>query len=218
MLSFLPLRDSLSKVMAIASAKPYTMVDYPRLEKAYSLIDEAERYDDIPGTIVECGSWNGGYAAIMNAASERNGHRREVWVLDSFEGLPEPDSVDKNRFGKKGKKGVALGDIRLTQKALSHIGGERVHIVKGWFKDTFAESLPQLSPIAFLHLDVDYYESTKYCLEQLYPLLSPRALVLIDDYLWFDGCKKAVDEFLAKENISNTLIKTVQDSAYFRKP
>ena len=48
-----------------------------------------------------------------------------------------------------------------------------------------------------LRLDTDYYESTKYELERLYPRLESRGLCTIDDYGQFEGARKATDEYLA---------------------
>lgn len=206
------------KIKTIWSIKPYTMIEYPRLANAYDLVFEAEKYNEINGAIVECGSWNGGYAAMMNIASEQCDKRRDVWLFDSFEGLPKPGTEDVTYEGKKGKLSAAKGDIRLAEKVLSKVEENRKHIVEGWFQETFSTSIPQIDAIAFLHLDCDFYDSTRYCLEQLYPLLSPGALVLVDDYSYYLGCKKAVDEFLEQKKLSSILVKTVERSAYFRKP
>lgn len=218
MLGQLHLLNGFQKLKTILAIKPYTMIEYPRLASAYDLIFEAEKFNEIEGSIVECGCWNGGYAALMNAVSEQCGKKRAVWLFDSFEGLPVPGGEDVTLRGKKGQRGAAKGDIMLVEKIFSKSEKDRVHIVPGWFQNTFPTTIPQMDSIAFLHLDCDFYESTKYCLEQLFPLLSSKAVVLIDDYSYYLGCKKAVDEFLEKEGISTSLVMDVDHSAYFRKP
>jgi hypothetical protein len=207
----------LDKFRTIWILKPYSMIEYPRLASAYDLIFEAEKYNEIEGAIVECGSWNGGYAALMNAASEQCGKKRDIWLFDSFEGLPKPGEVDVTFFGKKGKLSAATGDIRLVEKVFEKVGKDRKHIIAGWFQDTFSKTIPKVGKIAFLHLDCDFYESTKYCLDHLFPLLSKGALVIVDDYSYYLGCKKAVDEFITNEGRNLILVKTVDRSAYFRK-
>lgn len=62
--------------------------------------------------------------------------------------------------------------------------------------------------MAVLHIDCDYYEPAKYCLEQLYPLVTPGGAVVIDDYNYFKGAKMATDEFRAKYGITTPLIPT----------
>ena len=48
-----------------------------------------------------------------------------------------------------------------------------------------------------LRLDGDWYESTRVCLEHLHDLVVPGGFVIIDDYGYWEGCRRAVDEFLA---------------------
>jgi hypothetical protein len=60
-------------------------------------------------------------------------------------------------------------------------------------EDTIPKVLPGL--IALLRLDTDWYESTRHELEHLYPLLSKRGVLIIDDYGHWLGARKATDEF-----------------------
>ena len=53
--------------------------------------------------------------------------------------------------------------------------------------------------IALLRLDTDWYESTKHELAHLFPLLQPKGIMIIDDYGFWKGARKAVDEFLATQ-------------------
>lgn len=55
-----------------------------------------------------------------------------------------------------------------------------------------------LIPIAFLHLDYDCYTSVKLCLDAFYKSVVPGGAVVFDDYGFWSGCRRAVDEFLAK--------------------
>ena len=53
-------------------------------------------------------------------------------------------------------------------------------------------------PISVLRLDGDWYESTMTCLRGLVPHLAPKALVLVDDYYDWDGCARALHDYLAE--------------------
>ena len=55
--------------------------------------------------------------------------------------------------------------------------------------------------ISLLRLDTDFYESTKAELNILYPLLSEKGVLIIDDYGDFPGCRKAVDEYFLDKNV-----------------
>ena len=48
-----------------------------------------------------------------------------------------------------------------------------------------------------LRLDGDWYESTRVCLENLYPHVAPGGIVIVDDYYNWDGCARAVNEFVS---------------------
>lgn len=54
----------------------------------------------------------------------------------------------------------------------------------------------KISPIAILRLDADWYASTKVCLDFLFDKVVKGGFVIIDDYLCYEGCRKAVNEFL----------------------
>jgi hypothetical protein len=68
-----------------------------------------------------------------------------------------------------------------------------VELIQGLFQETIEGD----DPVALAHLDGDWYESTKVCLERIAPRLSPGGRIVIDDYDAWSGCKTAVDEFLA---------------------
>ncbi len=84
----------------------------------------------------------------------------------------------------------------LTQRLRGRAEHElaRVSLHKGLFEDT----LHPAGPVAFAHIDCDWYEPVKLCLERLHPRLEPGALVAIDDYHDYAGARKATDEFLAE--------------------
>jgi hypothetical protein len=67
------------------------------------------------------------------------------------------------------------------------------HLIKGRFQDTLQRT--DTGPIALLHLDGDWYESTKSCLDQLYDRVSPGGVVQIDDWGYWAGARKANSEF-----------------------
>jgi asparagine synthase (glutamine-hydrolysing) len=47
------------------------------------------------------------------------------------------------------------------------------------------------------HIDADWYEPVKTCVERIEPHLSPGGVLVIDDYGHWSGCRKAVDEYFA---------------------
>jgi hypothetical protein len=75
------------------------------------------------------------------------------------------------------------------------LDGKRVNFVVGDVRKTLYLEGAVPEKIAFLHLDTDFYDSTKAELEVLWPRVSPGGVVVIDDYGHWKGCGKAVDEF-----------------------
>jgi asparagine synthase (glutamine-hydrolysing) len=66
-----------------------------------------------------------------------------------------------------------------------------VELVKGRFEDTIDIE----EPVAFAHLDGDWYESTMVCLERMAPMLSPGGRIVVDDYYAWSGCRRAVGDY-----------------------
>ena len=171
---------------------PYTQVDLTRqrnLLRLATLLEESQT----AGAVVECGVLDGGTAALMAHATCTSG--RDVHLFDAWEGLPATTAEDGD--DAKHWHGQVIGSPRRVRHIMSAMDIEprRVHFHRGWFCDTFpAADIPQ---IALLHIDADFYEGTRLCLERWYPHIAPGGFVQIDDYDSFRGCRRAVDEFLA---------------------
>ena len=67
-------------------------------------------------------------------------------------------------------------------KALNAWQDDRIHIVKGFFKDTIPAVAAQIKSISFLRLDGDLYRSTRDVLELLYFKIIANGLIYVDDY------------------------------------
>ncbi|MFC1964479.1 TylF/MycF/NovP-related O-methyltransferase [Chloroflexota bacterium] len=122
-----------------------------------------------------------------------------MWLFDSWEGLPEPNERDVSYNLEPGRKGMALGfEFRAREMIFEklRLDSKRVHLVKGWFADTLPVYKKDLGTIALLHLDCDWYESVKLCLEQLYDSIVSGGFIVIDDYGYWGGCREAVHEFI----------------------
>ena len=51
--------------------------------------------------------------------------------------------------------------------------------------------------ISILRLDTDWYDSTAHELAHLYPRLAVGGVLIIDDYGYWAGARKAVDDYFA---------------------
>jgi predicted O-methyltransferase YrrM len=203
--------DFIAENIEICEAvKPYTMTG---ITKISALVD-AVRYvskNNIAGAMVECGVWRGGSAMAMMLALKKAGDdEREFYLYDTYEGMSEPSKEDVSFRGdaaiekySKTKAPVGAGsnwcnasiEEVMVNVAKTGYSMARISFVKGKVEDTIPATIPQ--KIAILRLDTDWYESTRHELVHLFPLLQPGGVLLIDDYGYWKGSKKAVDEYIS---------------------
>jgi O-methyltransferase len=163
----------------------------------------AETVRDIPGCVVECGVWRGGMSAGLALTL---GPEREYYLFDSFEGLPPAQPID-------GPAALRYQEDKLSpsyydncaappdfaRRAMAIAGAKRFQIIEGFFENT----VPGFTPgdqIALLRLDVDWYRATALCLRHLFNHVADRGVIIIDDYYTWDGCSRALHDFLSYMN------------------
>lgn len=178
----------------------------------------ADTCRNIEGDVVECGVWKGGMSAGM---AYLLGPGRKHYLFDSFEGLPKPTELD----GEYAVEWQDSGDDELTHNnctaneadadAIMKKTGVDYRLVKGWFQDT-VPNFEGISKIAVLRLDGDWYDSTMITLEKFVPLVAPGGIIILDDYYYWEGCSKAVHDYLSKEKSAARLV-SADNFMYFRK-
>jgi O-methyltransferase len=205
----------------IRRALPYSMTSVERL---YAVI-QATRYivqAKIPGDFVECGVWKGGSVlAMVHTLLDLQETSRDIHLFDTFEGMPKPLDVDISILGQPASVEfektrretdssdwcyAPIDEVKQTVFA-SGYSRDKFHFVQGKVEDT----VPQKSPpsIALLRLDTDWYESTMHELIYLYPCLVPGGVIIIDDYGHWQGARKAVDEYLARDGGVRLLLNRI---------
>ena len=178
--------------------RDFTMASSGLFRRNLRIVDS---YRHVQGCVVECGVWRGGMSAGMAAVL---GPERDYFLFDSFEGLPPATSLDGEE-AKRWQENVG-GDahydnchapIDFARRAMEMSGVPRYTLVKGWFEKTLPSFVPP-APIAILRLDGDWYESTLVAMESLFRHLASDGVVIIDDYYTWDGCSRAVHDFLSR--------------------
>ncbi|MBN1130713.1 MAG: class I SAM-dependent methyltransferase, partial [Chitinispirillaceae bacterium] len=112
------------------------------------------------------------------------------------------------------------GTVTACRDLLEHRIGwpvARTHFHKGWFQETMPRLSETIGPIAILRIDADWYASTSVCLENLYERVVKGGSVVVDDYGGYDGCRKAVDEFLAARGVRPFLNHVDEECVYWFK-
>lgn len=100
---------------------------------------------------------------------------------------------------------------------MARAGIESPEIRQGWFEDTVSLWAEASRPIAVLRLDGDWYESTLVCLTHLFPLVVSGGYIIIDDYGSWEGCTKAVHEYLASHQRREAIRQTLSGVTYMVK-
>lgn len=195
---------------------PYTMLGYGRLRGLYRAVHHAVT-NDIAGDIVECGTARGGSAALMGLTLRQLGSDRSLWVFDTFAGLPPPTEKDPDYDIARHFTGTCRGELDEVKSLFKRLGiFDRVCFVEGLFQETLPTS--SISSIAVLHVDGDWYESVRSCLEALYDRVSFGGVIQIDDYGHWAGARKAVEEFFKERSIQPSLKYLDYTGRQFVKP
>jgi hypothetical protein len=204
-------------IAAIRSAN-LTYCGPPKLEHVAeaALRVRAER---VPGRFVEAGVALGGSAILIGALKPPNA---PLDLYDAFATIPPPgpgDGEDAHRryaeIAAGASKGLGgdvyygyLGDLLArVQHNLRAFGldpaRDAIRCVPGLFADTLRPD----GPVAFAHVDCDWYDSVRVCIERLEPVLSPGAIIVFDDYESYSGCRRAVDEWLSQAEGFETIFR-----------
>lgn len=208
----------------VQRVQPFTMTSPERIA---TLIDATTHLvrNGIPGDFVECGVWRGGSAMTMALTLQQYGiSDRRLWLYDTFEGMSAPTAADVSHDGENAAAQLATqakDDARsiwcfASKEDVQHnvrstgYPEARLSFVQGRVEDTIPHTAPD--QIALLRLDTDWYESTKHELTHLYPRLAPGGVLIIDDYGYWQGARKAVDEYFA-EHDTNIFFARVDSTA-----
>ena len=167
------------------------------------------RGDKVPGAYIEAGVALGGSAILLGLLKPAE---VRLDLFDVFGMIPAPgesDGEDAHRRYEEIRSGssVGLGGntyygyvdglLEKVKANLRQFGlepdGASIRCVPGLFEETLQTS----GPIALAHIDCDWYDSVKVCIDRISPNLAPGGIVIFDDYSSYSGCTRAVDEWLA---------------------
>jgi asparagine synthase (glutamine-hydrolysing) len=166
----------------------------------------------VPGDVVEFGVALGGSGVLLARAALADGRRFRGY--DVFAMIPAPtsdkdDDKSKQRY-ETIRTGAATGiggaayygyldnlHDRVTRTFGRHgvpVDGDRVALIKGLFDQTWP--VHPVATVAFAHIDCDWYDPVRFCLEAIADRVSPDGVIVLDDYFDYGGCRTATDEFL----------------------
>lgn len=185
---------------------------------------------NITGSFIEAGCALGGSAILI---SKLKGIDRQMEIYDVFGMIPAPTEADPLEVHRRYKiisKGESLGingdkyygyvsnliDVVKENfvKFDIEIESNNIRLIQGLVQNNLHPTVP----IAFAHIDVDWYEPVLTCLERIAPNLSIGGSIILDDYNDWGGCRKATDEFLASSFFSFSKDGTARSLKLTRLP
>lgn len=182
-------------------------------------LELCDKFKDINGDYVECGVWRGGMSAAISEILPSN---RRLHLFDSFEGLPDAKEIDGND-ALKWQKDVSspnyynncAAEREFAIKAMNIAKHTNYKIYEGWFDQTLKDFSGE--QIGILRLDGDWYDSIMVCLQHLFPKVVNGGIVLLDDYYSWDGCAKAVHDYLSISKSPSRIYQYNNQVAYIIK-
>ena len=149
------------------------------------------------GSTAECGVrfGKGSFFFLAGATDADPGWRSPHLLFDSFAGLPQPTEADA---GGTRREAWHAGQLAVPETTVRHQLARFARSCvyhPGWIPQSFA-GLPE-QRFAFVHIDVDLYDSTRDAFRYFYARMLPGGIMLCDDYglATCPGATQAVDEF-----------------------
>jgi hypothetical protein len=197
----------------------HSMVGWHRLSSLQWCVEDVLKRD-VPGDLIETGTWRGGASILMRAVLKAHGiSNRRVWVADSFRGIPPSDPKDYPAdrdlaWDKFNELAVPLEQVQANFDSYGLLD-ELVSFLPGWFKDTLPNA--PIERLALIRLDGDLYQSTWEGLTHLYPKLSPGGFVIADDFGQILPASGAVLDFREKFGITEPMVRLPRSGAYWQR-
>jgi hypothetical protein len=172
----------------------------------------------IDGDFVECGVWRGGNSILAASIFQHYKQPKQLHLYDTFSGMTRPTSKDYD---------LALGQSAINtynklvlnenneesdwcRASIEEVKGNFIEFglelkstkfIRGDVLQTLQDPTNVPDKISILRLDTDWYESTKFELETLYPKLVIGGVLIVDDYGHWSGARQAVDEYFKDKHI-----------------
>jgi O-methyltransferase len=210
-----------------------TYLSRPKLHNVESCVEQVIA-QAVPGDFLECGVALGGSSILLATRALADlSCRRNFGGYDVFGMIPSPTDADDQKshdryqaiaggqsagIGGEGEYYGYMDDLYTRVVAAFErydltVDGDRISLTQGLFQDTL--SLAPNVRVALVHIDCDWHDPVKLCLETIYPHLSRNGFIIIDDYNDYGGCRRAVDDFI--ERNADLSLLTTDSNALIRR-
>jgi len=145
------------------------------------------------GPVVEVGVYKGGSAKFITETLRQAGREPFFYACDTFVGHASTDAIDATHHTVDKFLDTSVEEVRDYLSSYPNL-----EFLVGDIEETSARLVD--GRFGFVHVDVDVYRATGFCLRFFAPRLAPGAVIVVDDYgfVTCPGAKQAVDEFMAE--------------------
>ena len=184
--------------------------------------------NNIEGVIVECGVQTGRIELMWINELMNSNVIRDIYMYDTFSGLTKPSEYDytcpnskifnmdkddvlnnwKTQIINEKTNNWCFTPLEQVKNTLNITGypESNLHYIIGDVMETLKDKSNIPEKIAILRLDTDWYESSKFELEQMYDNVVSGGVIIFDDYYLWDGQRRATDEFFEKINVKYNFV------------
>jgi len=183
--------------------------DKARYAKFLTHYEVLKKISKIKGDIVECGVFRGTSITRFAIISRLLKIKKKIIGFDNFNNvIPVTkfgrDLKIRKKWIKDTKGGNSISVKKLTNVFKAH-KIKKFQFIKGDVEKTvpkFVKNQKKLK-VALLNIDIDYFESTKVCLESFYPYISRGGIILLDNYKYGYGETKFIQSFFNPKKIQS---------------
>lgn len=164
-----------------------------------------EQVRDVPGNALEVGCWKGATTIFLAKYMDERAMARPFYAVDTFAGFTTAD-ID-HEVQVRGKDRRLFDYFRANRQEWFDATMHRNAVwgVRSIAADVSEYDLRTLGPVAFCLLDVDLFRPMLASLRQLYDVLSPGGIIVVDDCdrtnLRWDGSDEAYRTFAAERGL-----------------
>lgn len=155
----------------------HTLVD---IYRCYELWTLAREFTAIEGDFLEVGVWRGGTGCLIAEAIRSSG--KTVYLADTFSGVVKAGKFDPVYGGGE----HADTSEETVHELIVSMGLGNAVTIKGVFPEETGNRVR--GALAFVHCDVDVYQSAKDMVEWAMPRLTRGGVLVFDDY-GFKNCQ-----------------------------
>lgn len=148
----------------------------------------------LSGDLVECGTFKGDFAWVVNQVVKPGVLGKKFYLYDSFEGFaPSDQSVDPTYAEFANPIYRETGIFDSVKKRFVH--DSHVIVTRGFLPEAVNKTSP--NKVCFLHMDLNSPAAELSTLEYFWPRIVPGGIIIFDDYGWktFSKQKDYEDRF-----------------------